>query len=91
MGTQRKIYVEVFDAANIKAYADSLEYNRLIPALAELVSIYEENHMGRGNKEIDIEDFNYIICSIIRFCNSVEALRNEVNHALELKDLKPYY
>ena len=91
MENKKQIEIDVFDAANIKSYAETIDYNSLIPALAQITAIYDENHLGRGNKEIEIEDVYFTISSIIRYCNSVEALRTEINHALELKDLSPYY
>lgn len=91
MENKRQIEIDVFDAANIKSYAETIDYNSLIPALAQITAFYDENHMGTGNKEIELEDVYFTISSIIRYCDSVEALRTEINHALELKDLSPYY
>ena len=91
MGNDKKITIEVFAAANIMAYADCLEYNSLISALGTFVGIYEENHLGVGNKEIDVEEFNHALCSIIKYCHSVETFKQEVQYALKDKDLTPYY
>lgn len=91
MGNDKNITIEVFAAANIMDYADYLDYNSLITALGTFVGIYEENHLGAGNKEIDVEEFNHALCSIIKYCNSVEALKQEVQYALKDKDLTPYY
>lgn len=91
MGNDKNITIEVFAAANIMAYADCLEYNSIISALGLLVGIYEENHLGAGNKEIDVQEFNHVLCLIIKYCNSVEALKQEVQNALKDKDLTPFY
>lgn len=91
MGNDKNITIEVFSAANIMDYADHLDYNSLITALGTFVGIYDENHLGVGNKEIDLEEFNHALCSIIKYCNSVEALKQEVQYALKDKDLTPYY
>lgn len=91
MENDKNITIEVFAAANIMAYADCLEYNSLISALGTLVGIFEENHLGAGNKEIEVEEFNHALCSIIKYCNSVETLKQEVQYALKDKDLTPYY
>lgn len=91
MGNDKNITIEVFAAANIMDYADCLEYNSLITALGTLVGIYEENHLGAGKGEIDTEEFNHALCSIIKYCNSVETFKQEVQYALKDKDLTPYY
>ena len=87
---ENTINISKFDAANIKAYADNINYNNLISALSLMVAIYDENHLGVGKGEIDTEDFNHALCSIIRYCDSVEVLRQEVTYALKDKDLAPY-
>lgn len=89
--TQQQIKIDVFNAANIISYADTLNYNSLISALETLVCIYEENIKEDCKQKIDINDFNFVLCSIIHYCGSVEALRQEVENALKDKDLKPFY
>lgn len=91
MGNDKNITIEVFAAANIMDYADYLDYNSLITALGTFVGMYEESLSGAGNKKIDVEEFNHALCSIIKYCNSVEALKQEVQYALKDKDLTPYY
>lgn len=90
MGKDGKIELDVFAAANIKDYAAAVNYNSIMSALAGLVGIFKENHLGNGNKEIEVEEFNYILCSIIEFCANVEVFKNEVEYALKDKDLSPF-
>lgn len=91
MGNDRKIELDVFAAANIMGYAATVDYNSIISALAGLVGIFKENHLGKGNREIEVEEFNHILCSIIEFCASVEVFKSEVEYALKDKDLSPYH
>ena len=91
MEKDRKIELDVFAAANIMGYAGAIEYNSIISALAGLVGIFKENHLGKGNEEIDVEEFNYILCSIIEYCSSVEVFKSEVEYAFKDKDLTPYH